>query len=402
MQPQFNVRADRTFMPTLADVPVRFDGEHHGSSAMRSRLSLALLACALVMATSGVANATTANGANAGIGIRAIESAYHDLVRELVQSRGARLDSTTRRRIVTAAQTFQGAIQRDGGARSDLEMDAKNIVVSLGDGSFNADASINVLQRDAKGSVIDVGPWDQASMGGAPIADAIGTHLNQTSEGDCVGISVVKAFSNTEIGAAILRRAVTANPDGSYNVNLPGDPSTIYHVDGHELEQYGKGDPPAAAVVGAMFRYFHLTPKTSSLPTNKVMELLAGGSGDHARLADSETTAQGITDFLIRNADGVGSRVAMVFGGKTGRNGEWTKGDGHAFAVMHIDPSTGILTYTNPWNEVVPRTIAIADLARQAEGTSADFETVTFRQPGACRPADLSSNRSGLGNSCAD
>lgn len=178
-----------------------------------------------------------------------------------------------------------------------------------------------------------------------------------------------------------MRRAVTANPDGSYNVNLPGDPLTIYHIAEHELEQYGKGDPPAAAVVGAMFLYFHLNPKTASLPTNKVMELLAGGSGDHARLADSETTAQGITEFLIRNSDRVGSRVAMVFGGKPGRNGEWTKGDGHAFAVIHIDPSTGILTYTNPWNEVVPRTIAIADLARQAEGTSADFETVTFRGP---------------------
>lgn len=128
-----------------------------------------------------------------------------------------------------------------------------------------------------------------------------------------------------------------------------------------------------------MFRYFHRDPKQGALPTNKVMELLAGTLGDHARRADAEMTPQEITEFLARNADNVGRGVAMVFGGKPGRNGEWTKGDGHAFAVIRIDPAAGMLTYTNPWNEATTRTIAIADLARQAAGTSADFETVTFR-----------------------
>jgi hypothetical protein len=37
----------------------------------------------------------------------------------------------------------------------------------------------------------------------------------------------------------------------------------------------------AAAIVGAMFRYFHLDPQKATLPTNKIRELLAG---DHAGL----------------------------------------------------------------------------------------------------------------------
>jgi hypothetical protein len=353
----------------------RFDG----CSAIKSGLRPAILVCALATATAGVADAAAGN-VNPQTGMRAIESAYHQLVHELDLSRGARPDGAIRRRITVAAQGFQNTIKRDGGARPDLDADARNIIVSLTDGTFSAEKSLDVLRRDARGSVIDAGAWSPSSLGGAPIPGAIGTHLNQTNEGDCVGISVIKAFSNTQVGSGILRKAVTGNADGSYNVSLPGDPSTVYHLSSSELDQFGKGDPAAAAVVGAMFRYFHLDPAKTALPTNKVMELLAGHSGDHARLADSETAPQGIVDFLVRNADGVGNHVAMVFGGKPGHKGEWSKGDGHAFALIHIDAASGMLTYTNPWNEgEETRTIAMADLARQAAGTRADFETITFR-----------------------
>jgi hypothetical protein len=351
--------------------------ESHDCQLVKSGLRVATLTCALAIASG--ADAANAGHVLPGTGLRAIESTYHQLIDELDQSRRARLDRSTRLRIATAAQEFQSAINRDGGARSNLSTDAKNIVISPGDGTFNADASIAVLRRDAKDNLVEVGTRKQSSFKGSLIPGPIGTHLNQRNEGDCVGISVLKAFSNTSVGTAILRRVVTGNEDGSYNVRLTADPSTTFHLGPDELDQYGKGDPPGAAVIGAMFRYFHLDPQKGALPTNKVMELLAGNLGDHARLADAETTPQGITEFLMRNADGVGSRVAMVFGGKPGRNGEWSKGDGHAFAVIRIDVSSGMLTYTNPWNETTPRTIAIADLARQAAGTPADFETVTFR-----------------------
>jgi hypothetical protein len=146
-----------------------------------------------------------------------------------------------------------------------------------------------------------------------------------------------------------------------------------------ELDQFGKGDPGAAAVVGAMFQYFHKDPKQGALPTNEVMELLAGHAGGHDRLADAHSTPKVITDYLLQHADGVGSRYAMVFGGKPARNGDWSKGDGHAFAIIRIDRSNMMLTYTNPWNEATTRNIPIEDLARQAAGTPADFETVSFR-----------------------
>ncbi|MGO4726482.1 MULTISPECIES: hypothetical protein [unclassified Inquilinus] len=334
---------------------------------------LPVLACVLATAA-----ATGAGAASDATGMRAIGGAYRQLVHELEQSHGARPDSAASQRIAAAARDFQDALKRDGGARPELATDARNIVVSLGDGTFSADGSIAALRRDARGSVITAEPWIP-SPGGDPIPGAIGIALNQTGEGDCVGISVIKAFSDTPAGTAILHKAVTANADGSFNISFPGDATTVYHLGPDDLDQFGKGDPAAAALVGAMFRYFHRDPSQGALPTNKVMELLAGTLGDHARRADAEMTPQEITDFLAGNADNVGRGVAMVFGGKPGRNGEWTKGDGHAFAVIRIDPAAGMLTYTNPWNEATTRTIAIADLARQAAGTSADFETVTFR-----------------------
>lgn len=332
-----------------------------------------LLALAVLMAASVTAYADNS------VGIRAIETTYHQLLTELDHSRGARPDGQTRQHITTAAQAFQASMARDGGARDNLNTDVKNIVVSLSDGSYSAEGSIHALQRDAKGSVIDAGPW-QPALAGNPITQPIGTHLNQTSEGDCVGISVVKAFSTTQAGARILQRGVTLNTDGSYNVSLPGAPSTVFHLPAGDLDQYGKGDAPAAAVVGAMFQYFHLDPAKGSLPTNKVMELLAGHYGDHQRLADAHSSTEDITRFLLSQASAVGSHAAIVFGGKPARNGDWSKGDGHAFAIIHIDPASGLLSYTNPWNEGVQiRTIAISELAAQAAGTSADFEMVTFR-----------------------
>jgi hypothetical protein len=343
-----------------------------------SGFCVSILACVLVTAAPCADGAAAGNG-NPETGLRAVEGAYHQLVHELDLSRGARPDNTIRNRITLAAEGFRNTMRRDGGARPDLDTDAKNIIASLGDGTFSPEKSVAALRRDARGSVIDAGIWHPSDLGGSPIPGAIGTHLNQTSEGDCVGISVVKAFSNTRAGSEILRKAVTANPDNSYNVSLPGDPATVYHLASSELDQFGKGDPAAAAIVAAMFRYFHLDPRKGALPTNKVMELLAGQFGDHARLADAETTPQDITDFLLRNANRVGNQTAMVFGGRPGRKGEWSKGDGHAFAVIHIDAASGMLSYTNPWNEgEETRTIAIADLARQAAGTPADFETVAF------------------------
>ena len=108
------------------------------------------------------------------------------------------------------------------------------------------------------------------------------------------------------------------------------------------------------------------------------MELLAGNLGRHARLADAKSSAADIERFLLGNAPMVGAKVAMVFGGKPAHGGDWSRGDGHAFAVLRIDAASRTVFYTNPWNEGKVHTIAISDLAAQASGTSADFETVSF------------------------
>src|SRR5258708_16042710 len=123
---------------------------------IKSGLRIAIFTCALAAAATGVADAATIGNVPPETGMRAIERTYHQLVDELDQSRNARPDRTMRLRITRAAQEFQTAIKRDGGARSNLSTDAKNIIISLGDGTFNADASIDVLRRDAKGNLVDV------------------------------------------------------------------------------------------------------------------------------------------------------------------------------------------------------------------------------------------------------
>ncbi|WP_414441699.1 hypothetical protein [Burkholderia sp. 22PA0106] len=308
-----------------------------------------------------------------------VERHYRQLIDVLRRSPSAATSPAQRTDVTRASALFLAALKRDGGARDVLVTDTKNIVASLGDGSFSADGSIRALVRDAAaGNALDSGPWDVSALPGTPVPQPIGINLVQKHEGDCVGISVVKAFSTTPTGADILRRAVHRLDSGHYRVSLPGDPARTYTLAADNLDQYGTGDPAAAAIVGAMFQYFHLDPAKGSLPTNKVMAVLAGSYGAHARLADRDSSSQQIVEFLGKHSSDLGSRVAMVFGGKPDRHGDWSKGDGHAFAVIRVDVAANTVYYTNPWNESVVRKIALSDLADQAAGTGADFEFVRF------------------------
>lgn len=300
-----------------------------------------------------------------------VQPAFDTLVRSL---QAARKRDNGRAAVDGAARRLEAAIEADGGARKALAVAIHNIVVSLRDGSFNAEASLRALHGITPHAVLDSGPWNP----GASYPEAVGLNLHQKGEGDCVGISVLKAFSTTSAGETILRRAVSRDPAGGFIVTLPGAPSQVFHLGDADLDQYGIGDPPAAAIIGALFQYFGLDPHHSALPTNKVMELLAGELGRHARLADAKSSAAEIERYLVRSAPAVGAKVAMVFGGRPAHGGDYSRGDGHAFAVLRIDAASRTVFYTNPWNETKVHAITISDLAAQATGTSADFETVSF------------------------
>jgi hypothetical protein len=71
-----------------------------------------------------------------------VQSSYRLLLNELMQSGKGRPDGNTNARIASAAQSFQSAIDRDGGARANLTKDARNIVASLRDGTFSAIGSV--------------------------------------------------------------------------------------------------------------------------------------------------------------------------------------------------------------------------------------------------------------------
>ncbi len=136
----------------------------------------------------------------------------------------------------------------------------------------------------------------------------------------------------------------------------------MFHISDEALAQYGLGDPAATAIIGVL-PLFGPDPRHSSRSTNKVMELLAGELGRHARLADAKASAPEIERFLMETAPIVGVRV-----------GGWSRGDGHALAVVRIEAASRTVFYTNPWNEGRVRAIAISDPARQASGTRADLE----------------------------
>ncbi len=306
-----------------------------------------------------------------------VRLAYDQLLDALDVAVSDNHSRAARGRIRTAASRLDVAIKLDGGARDNLEAAVGNIVKSLADGTFDASRSIDALKHNAKGNAIEADAWLPETLPGTWVRGPIGQSMHQGGIGDCVGISVVKAFSTTSVGRAILSRSVKRASNGDFNVMLPGEPTRTV-IAAKDTAQFGAGDAAAGAIIGALFKDFGIDPKHGALPTNKAMALLSMGFGSHRRLWDAQATPQKIEAFLVKNADHVGRDMAMVFGGTPGKDAAWSRGDGHAFAVLRIDVGTGMVTYTNPWDETRERTIPIATLARQAAGTSADFETVTF------------------------
>lgn len=310
---------------------------------------------------------------------RGVPKAYHELVDVLRTMPDHVPGPADRDRIVAVARAFQDALASDGNARDPLKTDANNIIVSLSDGSFSGPKSIAALRRDASGSAIEpLGAWHPERMRGAHPNGPLAAKLRQGGEGDCVGLSVVKAFATTPTGSGLLRASVARGADGTFQVVLPGAADTPFGFPAADLDQFGRGDAPASALVAALYRYFRLDPRHGSLPTNKAMALLAMGYGHHERLWDAVSSPSDIANFLREKAPHVGRDVAMVFGGAPDHQGDWSRGDGHAFAVIRIDAATDRLIYTNPWDSSRERTIAISTLARSAAGAPADFETITF------------------------
>ena len=187
-----------------------------------------------------------------------------------------------------------------------------------------------------------------------------------------MGISSLKAFSTTPAGEATLKSTVSKNADGSYDVRFKGDPGQSYNIKSQDLSQYAKGDPESSAILAAAYQHFGTDPKTGSLPTDKMMELLTGSQGSHQKQVSSSNSQ--VDDELRQIAPHLGKDEAVVFGGAPGSDGQLVRGNDHAFTLTGVDEANQTVSYTDPWNTDTQRTMSIKDFEANTVGTGADIE----------------------------
>lgn len=211
---------------------------------------------------------------------------------------------------------------------------------------------------------------------GAAVSGEVGANLQQQQIGDCVGISALKSFSTTPEGESILKSSVSKNADGSYDVRFKGDPGQVYNIKAQDLSQYAKGDPAASAILAATYQHFGIDPQTGSLPTDKMMELLAGNQGSHQKWV-SDSASQ-VENELKQLAPHIGKDTAVVFGGAPGSDGQLVRGNDHAFCLTGVNEANQTISYTDPWNDNQQHTMSINDFINDTVGTGADIEEETL------------------------
>jgi|GEM_PF-7063165 len=241
------------------------------------------------------------------------------------------------------------------------------------------------------------------------IQPADGTINNDTTQSrtvtDCGFLSTTRALSTTVEGKNIIKKALTINPDGSYDVKFPGADKS-YHVTEADLTDSSfipsKGDKDMSVLEVAANKYFadtqpaHVGFGGINVPTGsvrnqtpeKVMQLYTGGKeGVHTQV-DQTNSVDDIKKFLIGAAPNLGKNQALTLTG-TGdqQTQDWipnTTGDGHAFNIKSVQydpshPDAAQVSYTNPWDTSRVHTISLNDLATKINASKGStIDSLTF------------------------
>jgi hypothetical protein len=261
----------------------------------------------------------------------------------------------------------------DDGLLRDIDGGLNNDSTGHSDGIFTWDELLGAQKHTKDPNYVFVGYDNNFKRPVDP--NQITGDSQQKTLGNCSFLSAARAFEKTTQGKKILSQTVHANDDGSYDVNFKGDQYTVYHISKSDWSSFNAGDPVMQALCVAADMYYKANGHSDGVAGHfpqEVYQLLDNGQGTESDIQCSEGK-DAIKAKLLQAAPLLGKSEALTLIGDPDDNANWKAGSGHAFQVESIDVATGTITYTNPWDTSVKRTITIDDLTTQMETSKAGY-----------------------------
>lgn len=228
--------------------------------------------------------------------------------------------------------------------------------------------------------------WLASHREGSGVSDQVIGSFSQGAEGNCWALASISAVADTPAGRQMLGQAITQNPDGTYTVTFPGDPSrpiVVTEDDLRHFNSFSTGDKDVKILEVAMEKYAQANPewlygKTTTTEGGNGLsgiELLTGSENisntwvyfdDAATIETLHQLAQGGENQVIYFSSEVDFGTALP--------GNYGNGSSHAFYIEEINLEAGTVTFTNPWNTDNPITMSIEEFAGRVRG----FQTTTL------------------------
>lgn len=198
--------------------------------------------------------------------------------------------------------------------------------------------------------------------------DDIDNDSKQRKEGNCFMLAATQSLSNSKEGKEIIKDTIKPYDDGSFGVTFKGDKDHKEYIvkpDG----KFNSGDLEMNVINAAADQFYKdhgrakgitaggLTEEATQLLTGKKSEILGKG----------KDSAEDIEKKLREVAPDIGKDKVLTLAGKPGKDGNMGFGNGisHAVSISDINTKTGMVTYRNPWDTSVERTVKISELSEQ-------------------------------------
>jgi hypothetical protein len=188
------------------------------------------------------------------------------------------------------------------------------------------------------------------------LQDINSSGVNQGKYGDCVFEASLASLASSPDGKQQISKMISVNPDGSYKVTFPGDPSNPVTVTEEDLNKYETKDSALwAKIIETAFVKSH--PKEAE--------------GDYDKLSKDQTPAQWALHFLTGNNASKATASDKDMGNKLDQalnkdhdsvvafcadDNSKVLVSGHEWTVTAYDPATQTVTVRNPWgnNDLKP------------------------------------------------
>lgn len=181
------------------------------------------------------------------------------------------------------------------------------------------------------------------------LQDINSSGVNQGKYGDCVFEASLASLASTSAGKQQIAKMISVNPDGSYKVTFPGDPSNPVTVTKEDLEKYETKDSALWAKV-IETAYVKSNPKEAEgnfdaiskdqTPAQWAMHLLTGNDASKATASDKDMGNK-LDQALNKDHHSVVAFCAD--------DNDKVLVSGHEWTVTAYDPATQTVTVRNPW-----------------------------------------------------